>query len=160
MEVESAMRRVIKNDPTVRGYVGDWVFKYRLEEKVDGTGKAAIVVGRDGGWATPQVVNTNEYPRLRVDCHADLSRDLDGTPLQGDAEDRAWALWRSVDALLHPGKRGQRWGGFGSDPGLLVNTIARGQEPFLTVQKDQHAGDPPLGDTAVVSCYYNIDCVH
>lgn len=160
MEIESAARRVLLLDQTVAGLVARWVFKWRLEEKVDGTGKQAIVLWRDQGWSTPDPVNTNEYPLLTVDCYSDASRGADGEMLAEDNVDRAFGLYRVVDRALLSVGRGKKWGAFGSDPGLLVNSVQRWSEPFKTEQSDQHQGDPPLGDVAKVTTTYAFDLVH
>lgn len=159
MEVTTAARRHLLRLDSLRGYVDLRIFKHRLEEKVDGTGKAAVVVKRTGGWASPDPINTAEFPVLLLEFHADPSRNEYGEITVSNAEDRAWAMHRVVDPFLH-GKRDEWWGGIGSDRGLKVVSSARAEEPTLTAQADQHAGAPPLGDAVFVSARYALQVVH
>lgn len=159
MEVTTAVRRHLLSVDAVRGYVGARVFKHRLEEKVDGTGRCAVVVKRTGGWASPDPIKTSEYPILLLEFHADPSRNEYGEIEVSNAEDRAWSLFRVVDPVLH-GKRDQWWGGMGTDPGLKVITSARNSEPDLTAQSDQHSSAPPLGDSVFVTVRYSLEVVH
>lgn len=159
MEVEAAARRLLIADQTVNGYVNGKVFRYRLEEKIEGTSGRAIVVARNNGWATPDPVTTQEFPILTVKCYADPSRDSEGNIRSTDAEDGAFALWRAVDKLLH-GKRDEYWGG--PSNGLRVVTSQRWQEPVLITERDRHgqtAGDP-LGDTVYVHGQYALQVIH
>lgn len=159
MELETAVRRHLLADATVASLTSKQVWKYRLEERLDGTGKAAVVVRRDGGWSQPNELRPNEFPLLVVDCYADVSRDEYRNALMLDAEDRASALYRAVDrALLAPG-RGQWWGGYGSDRGLMVNSVQRWGEPVFISQADQHSG-APLGDVVYMQARYGFDVVH
>lgn len=151
MEVEAAARRELLADDTVKGLVADRVFRHRLDEVVDSTGKQAIVVARNNGWATPDPVKTAEYPILGVKCYADPTRDAQGEIRQEDAADRAYALARVVTRLLHA-RRGRWWGTVGSNPGLMVVTCQKWKEPVLVTEKDKHgegSGDP-LGDSVYV----------
>lgn len=162
MEVESASRRLLLSDATVNGYVVSKVFKYRLEEKVDGTAGRAIVVRRSNGWARPDSINTSEYPILQVQCYADPDREpLTGAITTLNAEDKAWAVYRAVDRLMH-GKRGVRWGAFGSDPGLMVVSSARWGEPFVVTDHDLHGTGTadPLGDSLYVMAQYALNVAH
>lgn len=151
MEVEAAARREFLSSDTVKGYTGERVFRHRLEEVVDGTGKHAIVVARNNGWATPDPVKTAEYPILGVKCYADSTRNATGEVTKEDAADKAFALARVVTRLLHA-RRGRWWGAVGSNPGLMVVTCQKWKEPVLVTEKDKHgegSGDP-LGDSVYV----------
>ena len=89
--------------------MGGKVWKYRLEDPVDGSGGRAIVVKRVGGWAGPNAVNTQEFPKIRLELWSDHSRDLDGDVAAYDGLTSAFAMFRAVDPLLH-GVRDVRWG--------------------------------------------------
>jgi hypothetical protein len=146
---------------TVKGLVSTRVFRHRLEEQIDGTGKQAIVVLRNNGWATPDPVKTAEYPILGVKCYSDASRNATGEIKAEDAVDRAFALARVVARLLHA-RRGQWWGAVGSNPGLMVVTCQKWKEPVLVTEKDRHgdgAGDP-LGDVVYAYVEFALQVVH
>jgi len=160
VELEAAVRRMFLNDDTVRGLVGDRVFKHRLETKVDGTGDRAVVVARNNGWATPDPVQTQEYPILGVKFYADPDR-TEGEIVRMNGEDKALAVYRAANGLLHA-RRGFRMGAWGSDPGLMVVTVARWAEPVTVTERDRHgmsAGDP-LGDAVYVYVEYALQVVH
>lgn len=145
--------------PAVTGYVQNRVFKHRLLDKVDGTGRTAIVVKHGVGWASPDTVQTIEYPVLVLDVYADPSRLVTGEINVADAEDKTWSVYRTLDRLLHT-QRDVWWGAVGSDPGLKVISCRRHSEPVLTTQDDQHAGAPPLGDSVYLSARYALEVVH
>lgn len=159
MELETAFRRRLLADGSVSGYVGRKVFKFSLMESVDGTGKRAIVVRRSNGWAVPSDRTTGEYPLLAVDCYADCDRDAAGDVVARNAIDKAYAMYRVVDPLIH-GLRGVRVGPGGEDPGLMVVSAQRWSEPFHRTDQDGHPGDPPLGDAACVTAVYALNVVH
>lgn len=161
MELETAVRRMLLADNTVAGYVQQKVWKHTLEQKVDGTGGRALVVKRAGSWAQPDQVKTLEYPLLQVECWADVDRE-NGEMLRRNAVDKAFALYRAVDPLLHA-RRGVVWGAGGSEPGLTVVSSVRWIEPVPVDPKDGHRaqGDlPPQGESAVVWVRYAVACVH
>jgi hypothetical protein len=161
VELESAARWELLQDQTVAGYVQQRVYKHRLMEKVDGTGKVAVVVFRDGGWASPDPVRTVEYPVLTVRCWADPTRDATGGYSVWDAEDKAWALWRAVANRLH-GVRDQWWGARGTNPGLRVITCSRWTEPFVVGAGDVHsaAQAKEMGDSLYVEGSFAIETAH
>lgn len=152
----TAARRVLLANSTVGGYTAHRVFKHRLEEKVDGTGLSAIVLKQAGGWATPDPIKTSEYPVLMIEHYADPSRLSTGEISVSDAEDRAFAMHRVVDKILHA-QRGVRWGG---PAGLFVVSCARYAEPVLVAQADQHSAATPLGDSVFVQARYALEVVH
>lgn len=119
MEIESAARKKLLTIAALTGYVGTKVFRHRMLEDVEGTGGSAVVVRRDGEWTRPQMVNTQEYPILVIECWADPDRDPKGGIARGNAEDKAWALHRVIDPVLH-GIRGQLWGASEDNVGLLI----------------------------------------
>lgn len=154
------MRRMLLQDPTVNGYVVGKVFRYRLEEKVDGTSGMAVVLVNDNGWATPNPVTTQEYPILQVRCYADPTRGPLGEISQADALDKAWALTRAIEPLIH-GKRDVIWGRFGSSPGLRIITAQRWAEPWEMTDEDRHnTSEDPLGDSVYVATRYALQVVH
>ena len=120
MEFVTAVRRYLLESP-VTSLVQGRVWKYRLEEKIDGTGKAALVLSRQSGWAGRDPVNTAEFPRLFVDVHVDPSRGPGGAVRVADGEDRAYAIGRAVTPLFsYPQLLAKRIGGYGSRPGMFV----------------------------------------
>jgi hypothetical protein len=162
VEVEPAVRRRLLDDLTVRGYVADRVYKHKLDTHVQGTGQRAIVVRTDGGWAQPDEVQTSEFPMLYVDFWADRSRNTAGKATADDAVDNARAVYRAADRLLHA-RRGERWGAFGSHPGLMVVSSARFSEPVVQTERQSHGGaflSVKLGDCAVITVRYALHVVH
>lgn len=160
MEVEAAARRMLLTNDAVRGYVVDKVYRNRLGAKIDGTSGRAIVVYRNNGWATPDPVTSQEYPILAMKFYADPTRD-EGDITKADAEDKALAIYRVVNPLLH-GRRGFRMGGLTPDTGLMVVTAARWKEPAIVTEKDEHGptqGDP-LGDTVYAYVEYALQVIH
>jgi hypothetical protein len=161
VEVEPAVRRRLQDNLTIRGYVGDRVYKGKLDEHVDGTGQRAIVLRCDGGWGQPDPVKTLEYPVLYVDFWADRSR-RDGQATADDARTNARAVYRAADPLLHA-YRNTRWGAFGSDPGLMVVSSTRWSEPTHLDATSAHGGTwlgTPLGECSVLTAAYALIVVH
>jgi hypothetical protein len=159
MELETATRRFLMADATVSGYVQDRVFKFRLEQKVDGTGQSALVVNRSNAWTAPDPVKWMEFPVLRVHCYADPRRDDDGQVAELDAEDRAFAMYRVLDRLLHA-RRDYTMGSVGNQKGLKVVSSARWAEPFVVTDKDRHGDGDPLGDAVYVVGQWALVVVH
>lgn len=153
MELVSAARRAMLADPTIAGYVQSRVFKYRLEEVVDGTGRAAVVLKQSGGWSQPDPRSPMRYPLLMVRCYADPTRDaLTRTMLRADAEDRALALHRAVDRFIFANGdgAGRTWGaGPDGTGGLAVIDASLWSEPILITNDDGHddSGPVSLGDS-------------
>jgi hypothetical protein len=164
VELETAARRHLLADDTCKGYVSGRVYKYRLEEKVDGTGKTALVVSRNNGWATPDPIGSCEYPILRVDCYADPTRDDTGEIRKLDALDKAYAVARAVKRAFYWPHRGRFMGGVGSDLGLMVMSIAPRSEPYATTRSDMHGGGrtivESLGDSVYVTVEFNLTTIH
>lgn len=157
MELTTAARKMLLAQADVTGYVQMRVTKHSLLEPVTGTGRSAVVVRQASGWATPDPVQTAEYPLLAVECWADCSRTVDGDPLQDDSIDRALALYRVVDGHLH-GKRDVMWGGL---QGLRVLSSARDGEPRIWTAKDvKGRGAPDFGDSAMVEVLYRVHTHH
>lgn len=159
MELETAARKYLLTDSTIRGYVvsGDETrcYKHRLEVPVHGTGKIAIVVSRNGGWATPDEVQTVEFPVLRIDAIADPDRDIDGSIRTMNGEDKAAAVLRAADRIVH-NQRGVMWGG---PNGLLIVTAGRWRETAFYTQDDLHGKRLDLGDSVLARREYRLSCV-
>lgn len=161
MEIETAVRRMLLSVPAVTGYTQQKIFKFRLEEPIEGTSARSIVVSRNNGWAMPDEVKTSEFPILRLQLFSDPDRGAAGEILRLNAEEKAWALYRVVDPLFH-GKRDVWWGAGGSSEGLRVVTSRRWREPVLVTQHDLH-GRPsadPLGDSVYVEAEYALQVIH
>jgi hypothetical protein len=138
------------------------VFKFTLDESPQGTGKAAVVLRRAGAFGNTGPGSHAEFPVLAVDCYADPSRDPDGDFTTQDATDRAYALYRVVNAVLH-GQRGVWWGAGGNDLGLQVISSDRMGEPFHSRQEDLFgyaATLLPLGDMTRVTAQYAVHTAH
>lgn len=147
MELESAARRMLLGRSDVRGYVQERVFKDKLLEQVQGTGRSAVVVRTAGWWSPADDVQTVEFPVLVVEFWADCTRDELGNKAQGDAEDRARAGWRVLKPLFHAPPRGQVWGAVGSDRGVRVVASKLWQGPFFETENDSHGSLASYGYT-------------
>jgi len=159
MELETAVRKVLLGDATVTGYVGAKVHKHRLDGVLDRTGGRAVVVRRVGGWNRPNDITTQEFPLLEVQCWADHDRDANGDLATANAEEKAWALARAIDPLLH-GKRGVTWGEEDDRPGLPVDGCSRWAEGVV-LSASQAAGRARTSEEAVyVSVQYAVNCFH
>jgi hypothetical protein len=165
VEIESAVRRHLLADPTVNGYADGRIYRHRLEEKVDGTGLMAFVVLRNNGWATPYPTQDQEFPIVRVECWADPSRDAEGQVLRSDGPDKAWAGARAVVRALRWPVRGEMMGAVGSNPGLVVISVARRNEGWLMTEGDRHSTGSravldAMGDSVKVVVEFNVATVH
>lgn len=156
MEIETAVRKFLLQQDSVKGYVGDKVTKFSLLEHVDGTGGRAIVVRRSNGWNTPDSVQTSEFPTVILDFWADCDR-VDGSKVVDNAVDKAFAVYRVVDKLIH-GKRDVMMGS------LRIFSVQRWSEPIFETANDAHGStksmSTPIGDSAVVSATYAFHLAH
>jgi len=159
VEVETAVRRMLLADPTVNGYVAGKGYKHRLDDTVEGTGGMAFVVRRTGGWAKPDTVKSAEYPLVEVQCWADHDRTADGGIATANAEEKAWALFRAVDRLMH-GVRGVEWGRVGDTRGLQVIGSSRWREGSVLTTKVPGKPNLPLLEGLYVSVEYAVQCYH
>lgn len=164
MEVEAALRRFLLDQAVVTGYVGTRVWKDKLEDVIDGSGQRALVVGRVGGWAPPQLRNTQEYPIVRVEFWADHTRNEDGSIRTEDGLTSCYAMYRAIDPLLH-GKRDVRWGVTGSSEGLLIIGCSRYAEPRPLKETALATGQPRPTDAdsfeaQAVVCDYAVQTIH
>jgi len=150
MELETAARKHPLDQTRVQNLVSGRVYKFELEEPVEGTGKASIVLYRKEAWAKPGK-NSQEYPILVVDCYADHSRDPDGGQTKDDRNDRAFQLYREVDRVLHQKDRFSRQWPVGDEDGLLVLGCFRGSEPNDVALKH---------GVAMVRVTYDVQVVH
>lgn len=156
MELETAARKLILADPTLNGYVSGKVYKFTLEEHVDGTGGMAIVVRRGSGWSASDPVKTSKYPTLYVDCWSDATRQ-DGEVVIDNAIDRALSMTNAVDKLMH-GVRDVMWGETVPGTGLRVITCQRWNDVYFASAKDVHGQgdlpDMPRGNSAVATMQF------
>ena len=163
MEIESAARWECLQDQTINGLAAGRVYRHRLEFPVEGTGGHALVVYREGGWATPDRINSLDFPVLVFDCYGDPTRDPTGLTIREDGEDKAWALRAAIDRRFHA--RGDEWwGARGTNPGLRVVTCRRyvGAELVTRGGSDRgslpHSGDTAkTGDVAIVRARYAVE---
>jgi hypothetical protein len=162
VEVDAALRRRLLNDPPIAGFVQTRVYKRTLMEPVPESGQA-IVVAMNGGWAPPELRQHAENPLVTVRCYADPDRDVDGTVVRSNAEDKARATWRQIDRLIH-GTRGETWGAVANTPGLRIVSCERWSEPIPFGATDQHGRSTdarePLGDIVYVYCSYAVQTFH
>ncbi|AMM44197.1 tail terminator [Arthrobacter phage Kitkat] len=162
MEIETAARKLLLAHPEINGYVSQKIYKFTLEEHVDGTGGSAIVVRRGSGWASSDTVKTSEFPTLYVDCWSDASRE-DGEIVVDNAVDRALAIARSVDRFLH-GQRDEMWGQTSPGTGLRVITCHRWNDVYFATAKDVHGQgdlpDTPRGNSAVATIQFALQVAH
>lgn len=142
MQILSGARKMLLSEDTVNGFVAGKVWKQRLEEKLEGTSGVAIVLTLNGGWVTPDTVQTVRFPLLRVDSYADPTREPSGEIARLDAEDKAGALQEVCDRVMHA-QRGKVWGG---PNGLLVVACVRNREPVLYTHDDGHGGNLQTGN--------------
>lgn len=161
MEIETALRRHLLGLQTVNGYAAGRVFKHTLVVSPEGTGGYALVVRRLRGWASPDTVQSSEFPRVVVECWADPDRDDDGMRLSENGHDKAWALFRAVDRELHR-KRDVWWGAGGVEPGLRIVTCVRSEEPIALGGPNAEAEGRPaiFGEMSMVPAIYNVHTVH
>jgi len=155
VEVETAARRYLLAQSAVAAYVGTKVFKFKLEELINGSGGAAIVLNRVSSWAGSNPVNSSRFPILAVDVTTDSSRDDLGEITTVDATDKAYAATGVVIPLFtYPSLRGQWIGAVGSNPGLYVISSAMWREPRLIGVGDMHGStvlnEAQIGDTKTV----------
>jgi hypothetical protein len=145
MNIETATRRYLLQQPTVTGYVGDKIYKWKMQYPLEGTGQLAIVVRRVGGWAAPDPVMTSKFPVLQIDCYADPDRNEFGEVIENTAGDKASALAEAIEKVCHH-RRGEWWGTFGSAQGVYIVSSARWTDARLRSQEDLHRKtEPDLG---------------
>jgi hypothetical protein len=158
VEVETALRFHLMNQPAIRGVVGKNVWKFRVRLRDDdgkprglaGTGLAGIVIRRQGSWTKPHR-NTGEFPLMVVDCMADDPRDPLGDPLSDSMDERALQVYREVDRVLHQVDGEHRYWPEGKADALYVEGCYRGSDPTA----------PTLIDgVAVVRATYDVKCFH
>jgi len=154
MELETATRKHLLQQKGVTNLTGRGadarVYKFILEEPLEGTGKVALVVFRSGAWSAP-IRRSQEYPLLVVDCYADNSRDEDENKVIDDRNDRAYQLYREVDRVLHQVNHFARRWPTDDEDGLMVIGCHRGSEPTPPVE---NAG------VAMVRVTYDVIVVH
>lgn len=161
VEVETAFRRLFLDDATIRGYVRDGVYRYRLEERIQGTGGRALVLRPGSAWAAADPVKTSEFPTLEVEAYADPDRDAAGNMTAANAEAKAKALSRAVtNAMANLRIRGTWVGGIGSQRGLYVISCRPWRLPLTISASDEHgpAGPESLGETVKVRSVFAIEC--
>jgi hypothetical protein len=158
VEVDAAARRRLLTDQTIGGYVDGKIYTQRLGCDLNGTGGYAIVVVRNGGWASPNQHNDGRFPLLLTKCYADPDRDEDGSVKTANGQTKALALDKALDRLLHRAL-GQTWGAVGSNPGRLIISCYRASEPVAAGQGDALAGGEPLGDVVLARSLWQIETI-
>lgn len=160
MEIESAARWEALQDQTIAGLVGPRVYRHRLWERVQGTGKQALVVRRADGWSRPRPGSGVEFPVLVFECYADPSRDPSGKVLREDAPDKAWSLYRAVNERFHA-RKDEWWGARGVSRGLRIHVVDRYVEPALVTRDDVHLDEKAwLQDMVRVEARYAVETAH
>lgn len=87
---------------------GDVEIGPEREIKVEGTGGIAVEVLTGIPWAMPRY-GTAKHDVLKINVHADCSRNVFNEPVKDDADQRAYLIWESVDRLLHDMDHGLGW---------------------------------------------------
>jgi hypothetical protein len=160
MELVTAARRHCLQVDTLRGYCGEKMFRWRLEEPIEGTSGAAIVIFLNPAWKTPDPVQSIQRPVMVIDCYADPTRESGDARVikTQDAEDKAMAMARALEPVFHH-RRAEVWGAFGSTKGLQIVSCGRGAEPRIITAGDRHAAEPKLGDTVICRTTWNVEYV-
>lgn len=158
MEVDAAARAMLLGYDPVRSYVVDKVYRERLAEPLQGSRGRALVVVRGPGWAGPNREQLARFPTLITKSYADPDRDQAGDVTVDNAADKAYALDRLLDRVLH-NVHERYWGAKGSNPGRLIISSYRATEPVLARQGDAHAGGEALGELVFVRSTWNIETV-
>ncbi|QOP66161.1 hypothetical protein SEA_DANIELLEIGNACE_20 [Arthrobacter phage DanielleIgnace] len=154
MEIDTAVRRMLLQDDTVKGYVQAKVFKNELLEHVDGTSGMALVVRKAGGWQGPS--QQMEFPLVAVECWADVDRDQMGLKIRDNQLDKAYSLYRAVKRLMHD-KRDVWWGAGGAERGCRVILSEQQSEPVHNLISYSKGGTTvPAAESAVVTVQYEI----
>lgn len=154
MEIDTAVRRMLLQQPSVIGYVGTKVFKNALIDNVDGTGGRAVVVRRRGGWYPPDLVGTAEMPVVEVECWADPDRE-GGLKTVDNAIDKAYALQRVVSTVMNR-QRDVWWGAGGDNPGVRVISCLQSDDPVHETATDLHGTGAGIGDCAIVTVHFDV----
>lgn len=89
---------------------GPWLFSQNMHVDLEGTSGEAVVLTHEGSWTSSNRHNTLAFPRLRVQCWSDPSRDAGRNVTAHDAPDKGWVVWMAVRSLLHrPGAFAEQW---------------------------------------------------
>lgn len=82
-----------------------WIFRDINDERpprnVEGTGKAAVLLGYWSHWSNQVRHHTTKFPILSVFIYADPTRDASGSPIAQDAESKVGKVWKEIDRLFH-----------------------------------------------------------
>lgn len=87
---------------------GDIEIGPEREIKVEGTGGIAVEILTGIPWSQP-TYNTARNDVLKVNVHADCSRNAFNEPVKADADQRAYIVWETVDRLLHDQDHALGW---------------------------------------------------
>lgn len=90
-------------DPVAANAGLPWLFTGDLLVNIGNSSAIALVLSDFGGWQVPQRLGTERFRRLRVDIHADPTRDAEFnvTETSGLTEARAMDVFRALQSLLH-----------------------------------------------------------
>lgn len=145
MNIITAVTRELKTHPSVTSLAT--VGKHLVPGDVDGSGLVKLAVQAMGSWYTCE--SSARFPRLRIVVAADPSR-TGGQKVSENAHDRALAVYKAVDDILHRTTRETVvWGG---PDGVLVLGSNRANEPSFVER-------PDASDTALMTCSYNLKIV-
>jgi hypothetical protein len=87
---------VISGQPTVG------IFQYRTWAPIEGSQKTCVVLSNEGGWATPNLTNTLNFPRLTINIWADPMRDEQNMVTDPpEVMRRAYRTFKVFDRFLH-----------------------------------------------------------
>lgn len=116
---------------------GPWLFSWNMHADIEGTSSCAIVLSHEGSWSSSNTHNTLAFPRVRVQCWADDTRDAAKNVTAQDARDKSWAVWLAVRAHWHrPYGFSEQW----SDHVRVIGSYCL-DEPVWPL--DSQGGDGP-----------------
>lgn len=118
-----AARNYLAQQPSVTSLLGSdtlwdtWIFADEPYALVENSQSVLIVITQEGGWASPNMHNTMQFPRLLIDIWADPTRNPATNAVRvKDAKIKINAVYNAVDKFLHtvnldvPGGGSIYWG--------------------------------------------------
>lgn len=121
---QARVRAVLGTDD---GTTEPWLFQHKMWTDVEGTSSTACLIGRDGGWAAPNLYNTMRFPRITLEVWADPQRDMHRNVTDpGEVWRRIEHTYEVIDEHLHRPMGGQQYWGT-----LRVIDCVRSTEPTI-----------------------------
>jgi hypothetical protein len=107
-----------------------WVFKWKPQIDVVGSGAASVVVSSTRQWAGANRWNTLGFPVVSIDIYSDIRRDEKQGPYFRDAQAQALDVFHVVDPVLHRPDAGGFWWG-SADGEIRIVSSSRSGGPTL-----------------------------